>query len=293
MVRLSSTLIYDSIRIAEWLRERPICERDSISFLTRLLLTIEAKTVLDWLCFVRAVKIEDGFYKLSDDYLRELVSYNDDSPYFVKVRGLLKRYILNCKPTWSSNIIYGRREVFFFLTEDEQRCFIEAKLMNECDSNTVEWWDSIANRIRSEFGISLNEEGRTGENLTISYEKQRTGLDPKWASLDSNLLGYDVDSFVGPQDQTHLYIEVKTTNLSDDEAVIYISKHEWEVADSNPHYAFYVWSVHQNKTKLLMLCPDDVRPHIPRNSGVGTWENVKIRIKDFIETYGWEEVSLC
>ena len=293
MIKLSSTLIYDSIRIAEWLREHPIFENDSISFLTRLLLTIEAKTVLDWLCFVRAAKVEGGFYKLSNDYLQELESYSDDPPYFIKARNLLKRYILNCKPTWSANIIYGRREVFHFLTEDEQRCFMEAKLMNQCDVDTIEWWDSVANKIRNDYGILLNNEGRTGESLTVSYERQRTGLEPRWASLDSNLLGYDVDSCVGPEDRTRLFIEVKTTALPDDDAVIFVSKHEWEVAETNSHYAFYIWSVCQDETKLLGLSPNDVRPNIPHNSGAGTWENVKIKIRDFIRTYGWKEVSLC
>ena len=293
MIRLSSTLIYDSIRIAGWLHKRQISKDDSISFLTRLLSTIDAQTVLDWLCAIKVARLDDGFYKLVADYQAILESFREDTPYFLKAREIIKRYILNQKPTWSSKIIYGRREVFFFLTEDEQRCFMEARLMNEYDAKTVDWWDDIANNIRSSYGISLNEEGRTGESLTMAFEKKRTGFSPKWSSIDSNLLGYDIDSRISRDDSTHLYIEVKTTLLPDEEAVIYISKREWDVAEFSDNYSFYIWSIAQNATKLLLLSPDDIRPHIPNNNGSGTWETVKIKIDQFINAHNWEEVTLC
>ena len=293
MIRLSSTLIYDSIRIAEWLKDRPVSKDDSVSFLTRLLLTIDAQTILDWLCTIKAAELDGKFYKLTDDYRSELEKLHDDSPYYLKVRIILKRYVLNNSPTWSSKIIYGRKEVFLFLTEDEQRCFIEARLMNEYDANTINWWDNLANRIRANYGINLNEEGRTGESLTMAFERQRTGFEPKWSSIDSNLLGYDIDSRVSRDDPTRFYIEAKTTILSDNEAVFYISRREWETAEFSKHYSFYIWSISQGKTKLLLLSPNDVRPHIPDNNGSGTWESVKIKINSFIKTHKWEEIASC
>lgn len=192
-------------------------------------------------------------------------------------RAMLTDYVINASPLWSNRIPYGRSEAAIFMTKDEKACFTEAGLLSDqLDSGIVEWWDSIAGRIRAKAQQSQNHTGRIGESNTIKYERARTNSEPKWMSIDSNLAGYDVKSKLSADDHRALLIEVKTSTCSLDQAYFYVTSHEWSVAQTSPAYVFHLWCLSGNKKLLAVISPDDIYPYIPTNNLAGKWESAEI-----------------
>lgn len=197
----------------------------------------------------------------------------------------MQAYIYICKPIWINRIPYGRKEAYYFMSPDEKRCFEDAGLMEtNPQSVIIDWWDAIAEHVRSVRNLRLDKTGRVGERLTINYEKKRTGKAPNWVSFESNLAGYDIISCKdadSPDEQ--LLIEVKSSEQLMRGATMIISRHEWEVAKSqhkNSTYCFYLWIVgKQRMFASVSVC--DIEPHIPKESGLGTWQNVEIPFKVF------------
>ena len=72
----------------------------------------------------------------------------------------------------------------------------------------VEQGLEILSRIKNE---RLSEIGLKGELLTLEYEKSRTGVSPIHSSMESDEYGYDVKSQINSDDNSELYIEVKST----------------------------------------------------------------------------------
>ena len=65
-------------------------------------------------------------------------------------RTMLMDYVLTVSPIWSNRIPYGRSEAAIFMTKDEKACFAEAGLLSDrLDSSVIEWWDTVANKVRA------------------------------------------------------------------------------------------------------------------------------------------------
>ena len=291
-MRLSSKLLYDSVKLMGWIKDKPISRNDSIGFLSFSYLTIDASEILKWLTSIGMVELVNDFYVLTAGSAHFFES-NVETPRYKIYRNMLEKYICSCSPVWAARIPFGRKEVYFFLNEDEQRCFIEARLMNEYDKETVKWWDEVSAFVRKSHDIKLSEEGREGEYLSIEYEHKRTGMVPRLVSLDSNLLGYDIESIVSSENEDRLLIEVKTTVLEDNEATIYLSENEWSVASTNANYLFHIWNIQTSVPKLMIVTAKDIEGNIPQNLGEGNWVSVKIRIQKLINEKGWKENPIC
>lgn len=159
-------------------------------------------------------------------------------------KGMLADYVLYVAPIWTNRIPSGRREAVIFMSKDERACFIDAGLLSETPSiNVVNWWDMIAGHIRAQAQQNKTDTGRSGESCTIEYERARTNTEPKWMSLDSNLVGYDVQSKISANSTEPLLIEVKTSKLSVDDADFYVTSNEWRVATTSTAYLFHLWSL--------------------------------------------------
>lgn len=207
----------------------------------------------------------------------ELLSLYDRGFSIELKRDMLLDYLLNAAPIWSNRIPYGRREAAIFMSKDEKACFIDAGLLSEnLDEKTVEWWDCVAHQIRSKAQQSKNDIGRSGESNTIKYEKNRTGYEPTWMSIDSNLAGYDVKSKVSKDIPDSLLIEVKASTYELSQATFYITSNEWNVALTSPAYVFHLWCLNNSKKMLAVLVPSDIEPYIPTNNLEGKWESTKI-----------------
>ena len=207
----------------------------------------------------------------------ELLSLYDRGFSIELKRDMLLDYLLNAAPIWSNRIPYGRREAAIFMSKDEKACFLDAGLLSEnLDEKTVEWWDCVAHQIRSKAQQSKNDIGRSGESNTIKYEKNRTGYEPTWMSIDSNLAGYDVKSKVSKDIPDPLLIEVKASTYELSQATFYITSNEWNVALTSPAYVFHLWCLNNSKKMLAVLVPNDIEPYIPTNNLEGKWESTKI-----------------
>ena len=121
--------------------------------------------------------------------------------------------------------------------------------------------------------------------MTIEYEKLRTGVLPKWMAIESNLLGYDIESRKSRDDETKLLIEVKASGQSMELADFFITSNEWRVANSSKEYLFYLWHVNEKKKSLAILSPHDVQPHVPEDRSMGEWITTRIPFSCFGEKF--------
>lgn len=197
-------------------------------------------------------------------------------------RTMLMDYVLTVSPIWSNRIPYGRSEAAIFMTKDEKACFAEAGLLSDrLDSSVIEWWDTVANKVRAKAQQAQSDKGRIGEKNTIKYEQERTNSEPKWMSVESNLAGYDVRSKISSEDHSALLIEVKTSTSSLEQAYFYVTSHEWKVAQTSLAYVFHLWCLSGKKRLLAIISPEDIFPYIPTNNLSGEWESVKIPFFSF------------
>lgn len=192
-------------------------------------------------------------------------------------RQMLEDYILKIAPIWTSRIPYGRQEAAIFMTKDEKACFAEANLFSEyLDASIVNWWDRMADHVRARSQQIRNNVGRMGERNTLKYERIRTSYEPKWMSIESNLLGYDITSRKGKDHPDTLLIEVKASSAALNEAVFYVTAYEWQVAQNSSAYVFHLWCLSGRKKLLAVITPSDIVHYIPTNNLEGTWEKAKI-----------------
>lgn len=199
-------------------------------------------------------------------------------------RKILAVYIENCQPAWAQRIPYGRKEAYLIMTIEEQRCFIEADLIDSTNPDVIEWWDTIAARERVKKDSSLLDIGREGERITMLFEQQRTGIVPDWISVDSNLSGYDILSRRSNNSDDNILIEVKSSHKSIEDAYCIITRHEWETAQRSNNvnrYYFYVWILSADKKSLAIIDVARMKQYIPIDSYEGKWEEVSIPFAAF------------
>ena len=203
-------------------------------------------------------------------------------------RLILHRYITICQPAWAKRIPYGRKEAYLVMNEEEQRCFVEAGLIDSYDQETVEWWDALAEAERVKKDAILDDIGRTGERLTLHYEEIRTGIEPDWRSIESNLAGYDILSQKSPDNYEKILIEVKTSQQPIDTASLIVSRHEWNTAlmkNNFRRYLFYLWDLSMGERKLAIISAEKMSAQIPVDNESGTWESVSIPFKVFSDQF--------
>lgn len=206
-------------------------------------------------------------------------------------RLIIKQYILLERPAWAYRIPFGRREAFLFMNKDEQFCFSEASLMDDPPSEeTIKWFDEITSVIRKTANEEKNNTGRIGEKKTIIFEKNRTKIDPEWISIDSNLVGYDIESVRSTTDLSPIYIEVKTTLDNFEKSVFHVTSNEWNSALGRNDYFFYLWVINRLQPRLAIITPMMLQQYIPINQEYGVWESAAIPYniftKYFIEVGG-------
>ena len=239
--------------------------------------TVEFAMRCGWIC------VENESFMITSDGLRILQQFDG---YYIGMplwRTILRDYIIALKPIWARRIPFGRKEAFLFMSDEEKRCFLEAGLMDiPANDEVIEWWDAIAD-IERENDDYLSV-GREGERLTVEYESKRTGKSPVWQSIETNLAGYDIISRCdNTDDSPEILIEVKASRKNLQNAYLVITRHEWEVANYKNNvsrYFFYIWLLGDAKL-LARISANDVLSHIPKESGAGTWENVKIPFEAF------------
>lgn len=271
---VSVGVLYSSYKFLELLHRTVSTEEDirnsfSKFYVASLNSVFEVCELCNW---IRAestgnlVVTERGYEVLS-----EKVSYN-----FLRIQ--LKHMIYLNKPSWSKVLHYGRLESFQYLPTDVKQCFEEAQLTDGYDLETVTWWDTVSAFIRNGIDEKKLSIGRLGERLSLQYEEDRVGETPTWKSIESNLAGYDLLSWIDSDKAEKLKVEVKTTTIDDKERLtFYLTKKEWEVASTSSNHVFHLWSLY-NGEKLYVFLPALIEKQIPINQGKGSWEHVKIEL---------------
>jgi hypothetical protein len=227
------------------------------------------------------------------------VSVNTEGYFFVTERGrlclqlsqtkrqlrlLLKEYFLRRRDPWLQLAKRGRMHVLLQSPPEILQLFHEAGLAGDVDQETIEFWDDLASLTRKEGDKKNTETGRVGERMSVQFEHERTGFEPKWMALESNHYGYDILTRVSDSNETPLKIETKCSLASVSRAKFHLTKFEWQTAERSNNYSFHIWSVSEKATMLAVLNVAQVAPHIPKNQHGGLWETVEIpfRLFDFV-----------
>lgn len=189
-------------------------------------------------------------------------------------------YIDVIRPSWIQNATFGRARVLAFAGGEIAQVFVEAGLAHGVGDDVVTFWDEMAARARGQKGVRLTEIGRAGERLTITHEKERTGREPKWISVENNQDGYDVLSVAGPEDGRLLSIKVKATSIGLGGS-FHLTANEWDRAVLNNIHVFHLWDISCAVPSLAILSKTEVDPHVPSNRGEGNWESVEVPFAAF------------
>lgn len=185
-------------------------------------------------------------------------------------------------PPWARRMIQGRFEALQAMPPDAVQCFRDCSLTQGFDDETVDWWDQASQSVRSERSKIAHRVGRQAERLSLSYEKQRTGTEPLWQAVETNVAGYDVLSCLENGSDEKLKIEVKGSSLPRKQAQFFVTRNEWRTATKSNAYQFHLWLVHE-KPVLFVVSADDLAAHIPSNQLEGRWESASFFFKHFLE----------
>lgn len=218
----------------------------------------------------------DGALRLTDrgHVIAELV----DEGHFLRAQ--LADLIAIESPPWAKRILLGRAEAQRSMPTNVEQCFKSCGLFEGNDDAVVEWWDFVALSIRSKkSGFNLRI-GRLAERLTVTQERARTGKEPKWQAIESNVSGFDVLSVKDRDRSEVLRIEVKGSTMRLKEATFFVTRNEWETAINSMNYEFHLWLLHE-QPRLFVVEVNTLETHLPINQGGGKWENTQLRYMDF------------
>ncbi|MBV6552295.1 DUF3883 domain-containing protein [Acinetobacter soli] len=238
--------------------------------------TLDTAEALKWLKFN-----SEGFAEITPSgyELIKLTSYES------QLRQALLDYVDIVRPPWLQNAMFGRTSVLQFAGNEIAQILVEAGLVYDSDDAVVKFWDILAAKARGQKHDYQMEIGRKGERLTIEYEKKRTGTEPKWIAIDTNLDGYDVLSILNEKKNQPLTIEVKTTTQGID-GFFYLTRNEWEMSINSNSHCFHLWNLKiENEPFLAILTLEDLKNHVPLNCGEGIWESVKIPFSSFRQKF--------
>ena len=185
-------------------------------------------------------------------------------------------------PPWARRISLGRFEAQKAMPVSAEQCFRDGLLFEGIDRETIDWWDNVAQRVRSKRSSAMLRIGRVAERLSLHYEEMRTGAPPIWQAVESNVSGYDVLSIIGAAAPERLKIEVKGTTMRLREATFYLTRNEWDTALNSRSYDFHLW-VLQEKPRVFIVPGTKLTPFVPTDGKSGRWESAQLFFRDFSE----------
>lgn len=206
----------------------------------------------------------------------------DCADFQLRLREQIRDVIASTQPAWSKMLMHGRHEVERYAPADVVQCFSEAGLlMGDPGDDVIRWWDELGNLARGVKSAANLEVGRRGEKLSLAYEHARTGQQPVWQSIESSFSGYDVLSTVSAENLAPMQIEVKASELRPKDAVLYLTRHEWETAQQAQAHVFHLWHLGE-QPQLAVIDLATMAPHVPDDRGQGEWRTIGIRFQAFL-----------
>jgi len=205
-------------------------------------------------------------------------------------RELLWTYIEKKQPSWVKYLHKGTKIVTLRIpNSDEKQVFQDLGLFVEPDNITskiIQWWARAAIFSRSIINHQLLEIGNEGEILSLKFEKERTGYDPKHVAYHSHSYGYDIESIKDKTDLSPLYIEVKCSLKKFEIAKFYLSRSEYEVCKKQgSRYIFHIWDVSGETKKMITINGDQVLDKAPIDQEGGKWKSFSVAFSQF----NWDE----
>lgn len=197
-----------------------------------------------------------------------------------RLREALMDLVQATDPPWVQNARFGRRRVLQYAPAEIAQICQEAGLADASTPEIVGFWDALAARARGLQDVRLNETGRAGERLTLSFEELRTGRPPRWIALDSNEDGYDVLSSLDAESRIPVCIEVKASQLGE-RGSFYMTRHEWVSAESFLHFRLHLWDLSNAIPRLAVLGLDDVAHQLPIDRGHGRWDLARVPFETY------------
>jgi hypothetical protein len=219
----------------------------------------------------------------------DLLDYYDDSSIKLQ-RELLWKYIEHKRPPWAKHLHRGVKNARMRISDsNEKQVFQDLNLFvepDETDQEIIEWWARAGIFSRSIENQFLLETGNSGEILSLDYERNRTGLKPLHMAYYSDSCGYDIESRVGPNDSSPLYIEVKSSVSKWQRANLFLSRSEFRVCVKNgDNYVFHLWDLSSETKKLIVVKGDEIVKRAPIDSEGGEWKKMSIPFDEF----DWEK----
>ena len=215
---------------------------------------------------------------------KDLISENIENCQISVKKEIIIRFIRFLDPEWRKRITWGiKLEVFDYLKDKHAnlfRCLEDCHLISENFSVIAWWYKNIARTDDYKKTII----GAQGEWLSYFYENQILNIDTKFidhVSLKKSNVGYDILSVLSSKNDELKPIEVKTTTITEDSS-IYITQNEWKKSSIH-NYIFHLWVINSktNKANLYFIHPNEIKKHIPKNQGLGTWKTVEINAKEY------------
>ena len=277
-MNVSVGVLYGCQRLVRLVGHGPLALHEYRASFERAYHVASAAEVLDLAqrCFWLRANDEGNLY-LTDRGLQLVEIAESD----LALRAQMHDYVEIAQPPWAKKVPGGRSEAVKVLPAEITQCFDEAGLLGDWDDGLVAWWDKVAQTVRLHRGEENLKVGREAERLSLEYEKQRTGCDPIWQSLESNYSGFDILSIVDERSADPLRIEVKGTYQPLANAIFSISRNEWITADTTKSYTFHLWLLRQNPKRLINVDYQVLSPHIPGDRGEGEWEIARVPFRAF------------
>ena len=125
--------------------------------------------------------------------------------------------------------------------------------------------------------------GRIGEDMSMKYEFQSTGIQPFQKSLWNSRAGYDIESYYPKEVKKH--IEVKASRKGEAN----ISINEWIVALDTASrfelYEFHFWKKEKEIWKLAIIYPDDLMFLGKPKRNNHHWTNFVVKFESFSDRF--------
>ena len=272
-------ILYDSQELLKYLKKKQLKSTDYIKecFHYHLFGTASPEKVLELCQKVDWIKIDSSGNIILSSIGNKLLACES---IIDTLRNQLMSLINDIPFPWASRIPFGREETLDYLPVHIYQCFKEANLIYGNHSDIIEWWDILSMAVRRKQNDQNLLIGRQGERFSFEYEKRRTGKEPIWVAIESNLTGYDLISIVSKNDNTRLLIEVKATSGKTRDSYFHLSRKEANIAKISKNYIFHLWEFKDNP-KYSIIPSKEILNHIPKDTLKGEWELVKIPFNVF------------
>lgn len=206
-----------------------------------------------------------------------------------KLRQTILDYAEELEPPWVKLAIDGRKRLLSYAPRDVAQCLVEAELSIGHSEPIIFFWDQLAAIGRGQRGVERSEIGRHGERLSLEYERNRTGREPEWRSVECNADGYDLLSIASSVDIRPIQIEVKASQAGLCGAM-HITRNEWSASELMPLHRFHLWDTSSKRPALAVVYREDVAKHAPSDNCAGSWLSFAVPFSVFAGAF--EEVQV-